>query len=292
MKQRIRTIKPEFFTHEVLFDAEKDCGLPLRLAFVGLWTCCDRDGRFEWRPRPLKTHIMPYDDVDFSRVLDALATRGFVVKYASDGKEYGCIPSWARHQVVNNREAASDIPDISEGAVITYEMTREPRVDDASQSCTSGREGKGRELEGKGRELEGAIAPLSSSDDVKAAFDAYNAMAERAGIPQAQAMTDKRKSAIRARLKSAGGIDGWMVALGKVENSPHCTGQNDRGWKADLDFICTEAKFVNIMEGRYDRSANQQSRRGGNAGRGSAHDNLLAGFQASAADEPRGGLGF
>jgi hypothetical protein len=28
---RIRTIKPDFFTHEDLFDAEQESGLPLRL---------------------------------------------------------------------------------------------------------------------------------------------------------------------------------------------------------------------------------------------------------------------
>ena len=33
-----------------------------------------------------------HDDVDFSRVLDALVTRGFVVKYRVDGVDYGCIP--------------------------------------------------------------------------------------------------------------------------------------------------------------------------------------------------------
>lgn len=262
MRQRIRTIKPEFFSHEVLFDAERETGLPLRLAFIGLWTCCDREGRFEWRPRPLKTHIMPYDDVDFSRVLDALATRGFVVKYSSGAREYGSIPSWRRHQVVNNKEAASEIPESGEVIVISEDLTRDERVDYACQSRSSGRE---LELEGKGsgREEEELRSEdrLSSDDDapdmIKIAFNAYNEMAGRAGIPQAQSLTPKRKSAIKARLKGAGGMEGWMAALGKVEASPHCRGENDRGWKADLDFVCTESKFVKIMEGSYDQQSNR-----------------------------------
>src|ERR1035438_7461939 len=76
--QRIRTVKPEFFQHEGLFDLEMQVGLPVRLAFVGLWTCCDREGRFPWRPRKLKTDILPYDDLDFAAVLDALAGGGFL----------------------------------------------------------------------------------------------------------------------------------------------------------------------------------------------------------------------
>jgi hypothetical protein len=51
---RIRTIRPDFFLHDGLFDLESNSRLPLRLAFAGLWTQCDREGRFKWRPRRLK----------------------------------------------------------------------------------------------------------------------------------------------------------------------------------------------------------------------------------------------
>jgi hypothetical protein len=44
---RIRTVKPELFQHGDLFDAEVESGFPLRLAFIGLFTCCDREGRFK-----------------------------------------------------------------------------------------------------------------------------------------------------------------------------------------------------------------------------------------------------
>ncbi|QDV77016.1 hypothetical protein [Botrimarina mediterranea] len=129
---RIRTIKPEFFLHEELYDAEVESGLPLRLAFSGLWCHSDREGRFAWRPRKLGAQILPYDGVDFSRVLDALATRGFVVKYASGDELFGCVRTFKIHQNVNNRERASDIPDpAGEGVeVLIGEPLR--RVDDAS----------------------------------------------------------------------------------------------------------------------------------------------------------------
>jgi|GEM_PF-1197512 len=125
---RIRTIKPSFFRHHKLFTAEQETGLPLRLAFAGLWTVADRDGRFEWRPEEIKLDCLPYDDVDFSRVLDALATRGFVVKYRSGTREYGHIPSWSDHQVINNREAGSDLPSPCDCEEIDASATRGPRV--------------------------------------------------------------------------------------------------------------------------------------------------------------------
>lgn len=110
MLPRIRTIKPEFFRHEGLYDLEVETQLPMRLAFAGLWTCCDREGRFAWRPRELKAMILPHDLLDFSRVLDAFLTRGFIVKYASLGVDYGYIPTWKRHQFINHRERVSELP--------------------------------------------------------------------------------------------------------------------------------------------------------------------------------------
>lgn len=142
---RIRTVKPELFSHEDLFDAEVETGLPLRLAFIGLFTCCDREGRFKWRPRTLKSNVLPHDDIDFSRVLDALVTRGFVVKYAVDGKEYGVIPTFTDHQVINNRESPSEIPPPNEINNIDASGTRQPRVDHAPSGEGKGKEGKGKE---------------------------------------------------------------------------------------------------------------------------------------------------
>lgn len=134
---RIRTVKPDFFRHEELFEAEKKYQLPLRLAFAGLWTCCDREGRFRWKPRQLKLDIIPYDDIDFSRVLDALATRGFVVKYEIAGEVYGYIPSWNKHQVINPREKASDLPPPQKNFPASLEPQQNqglPRDDDASMT--------------------------------------------------------------------------------------------------------------------------------------------------------------
>src|SRR4051812_45234679 len=87
---RIRSIKPEFFLHEGLYELEQEAGLPIRVAFAGLWCAADREGRFKWEPRKLGVMILPYDGLEFSRVLDALSTRGFVVKYTSEGSDFGC----------------------------------------------------------------------------------------------------------------------------------------------------------------------------------------------------------
>ncbi len=115
---RIRTVKPELFKHEGLFEAEQRYQLPLRLVYIGLFTCCDREGRFRWQPRRLKLDILPYDNVEMPTVLDALAESGFVVAYEVQGIVYGYIPSWSKHQCINNKESKSQIPDIKQGLVL------------------------------------------------------------------------------------------------------------------------------------------------------------------------------
>jgi len=253
---RIRTIKPDFFKHEGLFDAERDTSLPLRLAFAGLWTKCDREGRFQWRPRALKTDIMPYDDIDFSRVLDALTARGFVVRYACQGQEYGYIPSWQKHQVINNREAASTFPDPSECAHLTdASSTREPRVTETHVHAQG---------EGKGKEGEREVPPLAPQggdgedegpgESIEAvAIEIWNANAERLGLPQAQRSTDQRLRGLRLRLGEVGGIEGWQAMIEIIGKSPHLLGKNDRGWRASLDWVLKPANLTKIMEGNYVR---------------------------------------
>ena len=158
---RIRTIKPEFFKHEDLFDAERASGLPLRLAFISLWTVADRDGRFKWRPRALKVECLPYDECDFALVLDALCTRGFIVKYACGMEVFGCIPSFGKHQVINNRESKSELPDPNK----CNGLTREPRVDDAISTPLVQEQGEGKGREGKTVAIAtGAVAPIPAPD--------------------------------------------------------------------------------------------------------------------------------
>lgn len=158
---RIRTVKPELAVHEGLYDLECELGAPVRFAWVMLFTACDREGRFAWRPRRLKAQILPFDDVDFSRVLDAWATRGFIVKYRVGDAWYGAIPTWHKHQVVNNRESPSELPPLEEADEIEARpdgisdacRTRAARVDDASATplVHAQAEGKGREGKGNGK---------------------------------------------------------------------------------------------------------------------------------------------
>lgn len=103
---RIRTIKPEFFTSEDIVSLS-----PLaRLFYVSLWCEADREGRFEWKPKTFKLRYLPGDDCDVDALGQELIDAGLIVLYEADGKLYAEIPTFAKHQIINNREAASEIP--------------------------------------------------------------------------------------------------------------------------------------------------------------------------------------
>ncbi len=192
---RIRTVKPELFRHEELFNAEKESGLPLRLAFIGLFTVCDRAGRFRWKPSAIKLDILPYDVIDIATVLDALVSYGFLVKYGLADHLYGCILSFPKHQVINNREKDSELPEYSEE--FDASPTREPRVPHASTTRLKQdqAEGKGREgnKEGEGK---GIDAGASRDKSRKQPLD-YSCWPE---LPKEQTLADW--IAMRKRIKA------------------------------------------------------------------------------------------
>ena len=231
---RIRTVKPELFRHEGLFELEQETGLPVRLAFIGLFTAADREGCFKWRPRELKLDVMPYESLDFSRVLDALITRGFVVKYRVDDAWYGLIPTFTNHQVINNRERASGFPSISEAEEVvdcqsiecTEESTREPRVSHATSTplVQDQGEGKGREGNRKG------TGRGNTRDATPDGFDAFWKL-----YPKKASRTDAMKA--WAKLKPAD----IELAMSALPN--HC--MSDQWVKDGGQFIPNAATWLN-----------------------------------------------
>lgn len=83
------------------------------------------------------------------------------------------------------------------------------------------------------------------------AMETWNLLAEKLSLPRAQRLTDSRRARAKARLRDAGGREGWLYALSKVEGSDYLQGKIN-GWKADFDFLLRESKFTKVMEGAYD----------------------------------------
>ena len=82
-------------------------------------------------------------------------------------------------------------------------------------------------------------------------------------LPKVMKVTDKRRKAILRILKVYNKEDILRV-FELAEQSDFLKGNNDRGWKADIDFILRNDKFVSILEGKY----------GGRKKKGNTHDRI------------------
>jgi uncharacterized protein YdaU (DUF1376 family) len=90
-------------------------------------------------------------------------------------------------------------------------------------------------------------------DEISKSVSAYNITAERTGWPKVQKLTKPRRAALTARIKEAGGSDGWDLALSKAEGSPFLTGQTPKPFFASFDFLTNASNFTKLMEGNYDQ---------------------------------------
>lgn len=105
------------------------------------------------------------------------------------------------------------------------------------------------------------------SDDVRHSslveqvVSAYNQVTS-GRFPQVKALTDKRRKAVRKFIdfyrKQVNAVDeqAFLSAVRdyflKATQSEFLTGKNDRGWKADFDFLTNENKALAFLEGKYD----------------------------------------
>jgi hypothetical protein len=73
-------------------------------------------------------------------------------------------------------------------------------------------------------------------------------------LPRIAKLTDKRKSQIKARWtesKKTQSLEWWKGFFELVKDIPWLMGNNNRGWKADLEFLTRQEKFLKILEGGY-----------------------------------------
>lgn len=241
---RIRTIKPEFWKHEELSALSESA----HMLAAALLNYADDDGYFNANPRLVQAECFPLRELSSSVpvLLQELSRIGYLrLGLGSDGKTYGHILSFRNHQVISHYK---------ESKISKMEVSWRSTGGVLEPSILNGMEGKGIEqgMEGKGEPSANADSP----PQIRLAVDAYNETAGLVGIPQCQRLTEKRRKALKARLRDAGGIEGWGAALGKLSESSFCRGKNDRGWTADFDFLLQESSFTRLMEGYYDDKCN------------------------------------
>lgn len=253
-------MKPELFRHDGLYELERASGLPIRIAWVGLFTACDREGRFRWKPQALKLDVMPWDDLDFARVLDVLRSAGLVVKYEVKGESYGYIPSWLDHQRPNHRELPSKLP--AHDAV----MTPSSRGDDPVTTRARG--------EGKGREGKGAVttaSPASLREEIGECIEEWKRTLRHFDNPRDPRLDEipigkliQRRGGSRTRAALAGfrgdkGSDKWdpgaWLVIGRLQDDDNF----DRFENFGLKIFAEEVKAGDAERSRAEAKARNEA---------------------------------
>lgn len=158
----------------------------------------------------------------------------------SDRGKAGALARWDRSRPDDATSIASSIPQGSASGVLEQCPAPSPTPDGVRKDADASSVGSGK--------------PIPTAMPVREAFEAYNDLARRVGLPAAKTLDEARRRAIAARLRS-GGLEDWSKALDAVAKSRHCRGENDRSWRADLDFVCQPKSYRRLLEGFYGEGA-------------------------------------
>lgn len=76
-----------------------------------------------------------------------------------------------------------------------------------------------------------------------------------ASFPKLTSISDSRKKAIRARLKTYSIAD-FATLFQKAENSDFLKGKNNRDWSATFDWLIKDSNMAKVLDGNYDNKNN------------------------------------
>lgn len=119
-------------------------------------------------------------------------------------------------------------------------------------------EARSQKEEGEAKASLPGLADHKPIDEVAEAVLAYRAAAERLGWPIPQQLDQPRRRSISGRIRDAGGVEGWRIAIEKAAASDFL-GKSRPFSGFGIDWIAKPANFKKIMEGNYD--GNPQSPR-------------------------------
>jgi hypothetical protein len=97
---RIRTIKPEFWTSSQVMSVSRSA----RLLFIGMWNFADDGGNQPANTKTIKAQVFPGDDLaepEINAMVSELLESGLLESYEVDYRWYWHIPTWRKHQRID-----------------------------------------------------------------------------------------------------------------------------------------------------------------------------------------------
>lgn len=82
-------------------------------------------------------------------------------------------------------------------------------------------------------------------------LEGWNDLAEQCGLPKAGKMTGGRLRQAKTRLREYPDLAAWQRAFRHIHDTPFLRGENERGWRADIDFLLQAKSFTKLTEEAY-----------------------------------------
>lgn len=218
-----------------------------RYVFIGMISNADDYGKGRATAAYLRSAIFPYDNIKISEInkaIEAIKQNTSIIFYELDGSQYYKFNHWNKWQKVDH-PTESNIP--------------EPQNEPFANQSRNVRETIAPNIievnirEDKLKESK----PLSkTSFDFAPFIDTYNSSC--LNLPKVALLTEKRKTAIRKFAKEFS-IEQFKTICENCNKSDHHIGKNDRGWKADFDFLMRTDKAVQFLEGKITKVKSTQN---------------------------------
>jgi len=156
---RIRTVKPEFYADQKAGSICRDA----RLAFIGIWTEADDEGRLVDSPKLLAGSLFPWDEDVTAEVFDCwlkeMEGQEFIVRYSVETLRFIQVVAW-NHQRID-RPSVSRIPCIPRDTLDKLS----PNV--RRKLAAGTRKGKGARSKGAGSDGAPIPADFGLTDDMR-----------------------------------------------------------------------------------------------------------------------------
>lgn len=190
-----------------------------KLVLLALADCANDEGHC-WPGMATLTKKCSKSDRTVQLAIKMLVTKGHLTRREVPGK--GC--NYTVHPIV--RFAADPRSDNAP------EVTTPPKGTTPTPEAASGKSSR------------------TINTEAKASLGRVLEAWKKAGLPEVRVLTNERKQKAFARIREHGEAT-ILEAIQRIRRSKFLTGQTDRGFKADFDFLLQPKSLTRILEGFY-----------------------------------------
>lgn len=163
----------------------------------------------------------------------------------------------SKHEAENNHEEAPENQnEANESKLEANESKMQNQASDGEGDKGRGiKEGEEEYIITSPTSPDGEVSPHHADNREKIPYaairDTYNEICQ--SFPKCNALSDKCKAAIRARIHSGGyTFADFQRLFRKAEASAFLRGENKKNWRATFDWLLADANMAKVLDGNYD----------------------------------------